>query len=65
MKFGTVKDYGHGMPTSFIWIIILFDEAFKYSNSEKYQGYVGTYTELLCVELCNFEQYHIFIVCFP
>jgi hypothetical protein len=30
------------MPTDFIWIIILFDKAFKYSDGAKFWGYDGT-----------------------
>jgi hypothetical protein len=48
------------IPTSFIWIIIFFDEAFEYGGISKFWGYVGTNAELLCVEFCNFGQFHIF-----
>jgi hypothetical protein len=37
-------------PTSFIWIIILFDEAFKYGEGAKFWSYIGTKAEPLCVE---------------
>jgi hypothetical protein len=37
------------IPTSFIWIIILFDEAFKYDEGVNFWGYVGTNAEPLCV----------------
>jgi hypothetical protein len=30
-----------GIPTSFIWIIILFDAVFKYDGGAKFWGYVG------------------------
>jgi hypothetical protein len=30
------------IPTGLIWIIILFDEAFKYDDCNKCWGYVGT-----------------------
>jgi hypothetical protein len=41
------------MPTSFIWIIILFE----YGGISKCWGYVtSTNAELLCVEFCNFVQ---------
>jgi hypothetical protein len=36
------------IPTSFIWIVILSDEAFKYDDGEEFWGYVGTDSELLC-----------------
>jgi hypothetical protein len=41
------------IPTSLIWIIILFQEAFKYGDGVKFLGYVGTNAEPLCVEFCN------------
>jgi hypothetical protein len=47
------------IPTSFIWIIILFDAVFKYDDGVKFWGYVGINAEPLCVELCNFVQCHI------
>jgi hypothetical protein len=43
MKFKTVKYHGH--TYKFIWIIILFDEASKYGDFEKFWGYVGTNAE--------------------
>jgi hypothetical protein len=43
-----------GTLTGFIWIIILFYEAFKYDDGSKFWGYVGTNTEPPCVEFCNF-----------
>jgi hypothetical protein len=46
------------ITTSFIWIIIFFNRVF---NNLKLWGYVGTNTELLCVEFCNFVQCHIFV----
>jgi hypothetical protein len=49
------------IPTSFICIIILFDGAFEYGSISKLWGYVGTNTELLCAEFCNFVQYQIFV----
>jgi hypothetical protein len=47
IKFGIVK--GH----SYIYII-LFEEAFKYGDSAKFWGYVGTTDGPLCVAFCNF-----------
>jgi hypothetical protein len=38
-----------GIPTSFIWIIILFDEAFKYCDDAKFWSFVVAHAELLCV----------------
>jgi hypothetical protein len=49
------------IPTSFIWIIILFDSVVKYGDDAKFWGYVGLNAEQLCVEFCNFVQYHIFV----
>jgi hypothetical protein len=37
------------IPTSFIWIIILFYEAFKYGDGAKCWCYVGTNAEALFV----------------
>jgi hypothetical protein len=33
----------------FIWIIILFDEAFKYDDGVKFWGYVGMNPEPFCI----------------
>jgi hypothetical protein len=49
------------IPTSFIWIIIMFDTVFKYDDGEKFWGYVGINAEPLCIEFCNFVQCHIFV----
>jgi hypothetical protein len=54
MKFGALKDYGHTCTTySFIWIIILFEEALKYGDGAKFWRNVGTSAEAVCVEFCN------------
>jgi hypothetical protein len=47
------------MPTSFIWITILFNEASKYDDATKFWDYVETNNEPLCVEFCNSVQCHI------
>jgi hypothetical protein len=49
------------IPTNLIRIIIFFDEALKYGYGAKFWDYVRTNTEPLCVELCNFEQCHVFV----
>jgi hypothetical protein len=49
------------IPTTFIWNVILFDEAFKYINVMKFWGYVGTNTESLCVQFCNSVKCHILV----
>jgi hypothetical protein len=49
----------NGIHTCFVWIIILFDEAFKYGNCAEFWVYAGTNAEQLCVEFCNFVQRHI------
>jgi hypothetical protein len=49
-----------GISTRFIWIVILFDEIFKYGEDTKYWGYVETDIESLYVEFCNFVHCHIF-----
>jgi hypothetical protein len=49
------------IPTIYIWIIILFDEIFKYSDGANLWGYVGTNAEPLCVEFCNFVQCYILV----
>jgi hypothetical protein len=41
------------IPKSFISIIILFHEAFKYGDGVKFWGYVGINIEPLSVELLN------------
>jgi hypothetical protein len=57
MKFGTVVH----IVTSFTWIIVLFDKALKCGDDAKFWGYVGANAEQLCLEFCNFVQYHIFV----
>jgi hypothetical protein len=49
------------IPTSFIRIVVLFDEACKYDNCAKFWGYGGASTEPLCVNFCNFMQHHMFV----
>jgi hypothetical protein len=49
------------IPTSFIWIIILFDAVLKYDDGAKFWGYVVINAEPFCVEFCNFVQCHIFL----
>jgi len=44
------------VPTSFMWIITLVPKAFKQGNFVKFWGYVGTNTETLRVDFCNFVQ---------
>jgi hypothetical protein len=39
---------------SFIGIIIIFDEAFKYGGFAKCWDYFGPYAEPICIEFCNF-----------
>jgi hypothetical protein len=34
-------------PARFMWIVILFEEAFKYGDSVKFSGNVGTKSETL------------------
>jgi hypothetical protein len=58
MKYGTVKDREH---TYKFYFNRYFYEGFKYGDGTKFWGYVGTRTEPLCVEVCNFEQCCIFI----
>jgi hypothetical protein len=53
--------FGSGISTSFIWIIILFDKAFKYDTA-KLWGYVWTNAEPLSVEFCNLVQCHILLL---
>jgi hypothetical protein len=50
-----------GIPASFIWIIILFDETVNYGDGSECWGYAGTNAEPLCAEFCNFVQCHIFV----
>jgi hypothetical protein len=51
-----------GIPTSFIWIIILFGAVFNRDYGTKFLGYVGINAEPLCVEFCNFVQCRIFVL---
>jgi hypothetical protein len=37
------------IPTSYIWVIIFFDEAVKYGDGVVFWGYVGTNAKQLCV----------------
>jgi hypothetical protein len=37
------------IPTSFIWIIILFDEGCKFGNDVEFWGCVGTNADPLCI----------------
>jgi hypothetical protein len=50
-----------GIPTSFIWIIILFDAFFKYNDGAKFLSYIEINAKPLCVEFCNYVQCHIFV----
>jgi hypothetical protein len=61
IKFGTVKDKDIGLPTSFIWINVLFHKAFKCGDGTKFWGYVRTNAEPLYVEFCNFVQCHVLV----
>jgi hypothetical protein len=49
------------IPTSFTWIIILFDVVFKYGDGAKFCGYVVINAEQQGVEFYNFVQCHIFV----
>jgi hypothetical protein len=49
------------IPTSFIWIIIVFDAVFKYDGGAKFWGYVVINAEQLFVEFCNFVQCYVFV----
>jgi hypothetical protein len=40
------------IPTSLIWTILVFDEAYKYGDGEKFWGYVRTNAELV-VTVCH------------
>jgi hypothetical protein len=48
-------------PVSFIGIIVLCDDAFKYGDCVRFWGYIEMNTEPLCVDFCNFVQCHIFV----
>jgi hypothetical protein len=52
------------IPTSWIGIIVLFDEASKYRDGAKFLGYVVTNTEPLCVEFCNSVQSVNYLACY-
>jgi hypothetical protein len=49
------------IPTSYFWIIIMFNAVFKHEDSVKFWGHVGINAEPLCVEFCNFVQGHVFV----
>jgi hypothetical protein len=49
------------IPTSFIWIIIYVERAFEYDEGAKFWGCVGSNAERLCLELCNFVQFCVFV----
>jgi hypothetical protein len=49
------------IPTSFIWITIFIDGAFEYGGGSTFWGYVATNAEPLCVDFCNFVQFHTFV----
>jgi hypothetical protein len=51
--FVIVNYQGH---TSFIWINILFDDAFNHGDSAKFWGYDGRDSEKRCLELYNLVQ---------
>jgi hypothetical protein len=53
------------IPTSYTWIIIFFDKAFKYGSGARCWGYVAINTEPLCVEFCNFVECHSFVNYIP
>jgi hypothetical protein len=48
-----------------IWIVTLFDEAFKYGDGVNFLTYFGTNTEPFCVVFCNFVQCDIFVAYVP
>jgi hypothetical protein len=49
------------IPEIIIWIITLFGDTIEYGNGEMFWDYVGTNTEALCVEFCNYERCHNFV----
>jgi hypothetical protein len=51
MKFGTVKDHGH--TSSFTWVIIFFNEVFKYGIGTIFRDHAGTNAKPLCAEMLN------------
>jgi hypothetical protein len=54
-KWNMVEQKVMNIPTTFIWITILFDKAFKYGDGANFLGYVNN-AEPLCVEfwiLCS------------
>jgi hypothetical protein len=46
-------------PTTFMSLLIFFDEASMYGDGAIFWGYVGTNAEPLCTKFCNFKQYHV------
>jgi hypothetical protein len=49
------------IPEMIIWIITLFGDTIEYGNGEMFWDYVGTNTEALCVEFCNYVRCHNFV----
>jgi hypothetical protein len=47
------------ITTSYIWIIIFFEQFFKYGDCEKSTGYIRTNAEPLCGEMCSLVQFNI------
>jgi hypothetical protein len=41
------------ISTSFIWVIILSDEAYKCGDGAEFWGYVAINAEPLCAYVCN------------
>jgi hypothetical protein len=48
------------IPTNFVGIIILFDEAFKYGNGATFSDHVATEGEPFCVQLYILVSYLTF-----
>jgi hypothetical protein len=61
VKFYATKNHRH--IYNFIWIVIFFDEAFKYGDDANLWGYVGRTADPFCVEFCNSEQCRILANC--
>jgi hypothetical protein len=49
------------IPTTFIGIIILFDQASEYGDSANCWGYAGTNSKALCVEFYNFVKFRMLV----
>jgi hypothetical protein len=61
-KLSLVQSNIMDIRTNFIWIIILFDKAYKRGNVAEFWGYVGTDAGPLYVKTLQFLPCYIFVI---